>query len=594
MSIASEIQRLQTSKASIKASIRNKGVAVPDSANIDTYSTYIDQIQAGGGSDSSVPDVWEGVNFLDYDGTTIAAYGTDYILQTLNTLPTPPTHAGLTFNGWTWTVQEIKNYFTAYPKAQLFVGPKYYPSDGFTHIFIRLSEGNLSPYLNFQYRATSSSAQIDWGDGSTTALSTASSATLVSRKHTYVAPGNYEIKIKNIAGFYGYGGTSGTSLLSASRWGTSVATFRTADRVYQSCVKGVWLQNGSEAYNQSYMLQQARNCEFFISNGLTQASAALFYNDCGIRRVVINKLASASIIYNSPQIKTITIPRGDSSVGSSHFRGSAIQAVALPETITTLGTYVFQNCLSLQKVIIPSGITSIPIYTFGGCSSLSYLDLPSSITSLAANSVANCVGLGYIIFRSSSAPTAADSTVFSNLPTSCEIIVPKDQYVSYISASNYPAFSNYTYSIFATYASGVVLPPSDETFSSITWYATVDDLKSETNPITIGNGKEVYAKVVYGSAPASGLTLGVFSASSDGVVINITGYGSASQVYYKYDTTMPNVGDSVDNSWRSSTIVATAFSASAAVASGRTLYVVTLDDNNKVIKGGSVVVNWTS
>ena len=57
---------------------------------------------------------------------------------------------------------------------------------------------------------------------------------------------------------------------------------------------------------------------------------------------------------------------------------------------------------------------------------------------------------------------------------------------------------------------------------------------------------------------------------------------------------MPNVGDSVDNSWRSSTIVATAFSASAAVASGRTLYVVTLDDNNKVIKGGSVVVNWTS
>ena len=50
MSIASEITRLQTAKADIKDSIEAKGVTVPSNASIDTYDTYIDQIQTGGGA----------------------------------------------------------------------------------------------------------------------------------------------------------------------------------------------------------------------------------------------------------------------------------------------------------------------------------------------------------------------------------------------------------------------------------------------------------------------------------------------------------------------------------------------------------------
>lgn len=44
MSIASEIERLNNAKSSIKQSIINKGVNVPDVEKLDTYSTYIDQI----------------------------------------------------------------------------------------------------------------------------------------------------------------------------------------------------------------------------------------------------------------------------------------------------------------------------------------------------------------------------------------------------------------------------------------------------------------------------------------------------------------------------------------------------------------------
>lgn len=50
MSVSSEITRLNNAKTSIKSSIENKGVTVPDSAKLDTYSTYISQIQGGGGA----------------------------------------------------------------------------------------------------------------------------------------------------------------------------------------------------------------------------------------------------------------------------------------------------------------------------------------------------------------------------------------------------------------------------------------------------------------------------------------------------------------------------------------------------------------
>lgn len=49
MSIATQIQRLDTAKQEIKTSIEGKGVAVPDSATLSDYPLYIDQIESGGG-----------------------------------------------------------------------------------------------------------------------------------------------------------------------------------------------------------------------------------------------------------------------------------------------------------------------------------------------------------------------------------------------------------------------------------------------------------------------------------------------------------------------------------------------------------------
>lgn len=44
MSISSEISRIETAKQDIKTAIMAKGITVPEEATIDTYSTYVNQI----------------------------------------------------------------------------------------------------------------------------------------------------------------------------------------------------------------------------------------------------------------------------------------------------------------------------------------------------------------------------------------------------------------------------------------------------------------------------------------------------------------------------------------------------------------------
>lgn len=50
MTIASEIQRLQWAKSDMQTSIWNKWVVVPNTAKLDEYAWYIDQIQQGSSS----------------------------------------------------------------------------------------------------------------------------------------------------------------------------------------------------------------------------------------------------------------------------------------------------------------------------------------------------------------------------------------------------------------------------------------------------------------------------------------------------------------------------------------------------------------
>ena len=70
--IAENLSRIQSAKADIKTAIEAKGVTVPSSATIDTYSTYVSQI-SGGGCGIPMPSNLSAATFNDYGLLTSAA-----------------------------------------------------------------------------------------------------------------------------------------------------------------------------------------------------------------------------------------------------------------------------------------------------------------------------------------------------------------------------------------------------------------------------------------------------------------------------------------------------------------------------------------
>lgn len=199
---------------------------------------------------------------------------------------------------------------------------------------------------------------------------------------------------------------------------------------------------------------------------------------------------------NCSALTSIVIPGNISNVGAYTFANcSKITSILLSDTVTTIKNYAFQYCYSLTSLKLPSSLTTLEAYAFYGCYVLASLTIPGSITSIGNNAFYGCSGLEFIRFLRSTPPTVQNVNAFSSISVDCIIYAPALVVNLYMNGTKYPSKSTYTYVGFATYENGITLPitTSDETHT-LTWYANINDLEADTNPITLGNGNEVYAK----------------------------------------------------------------------------------------------------
>lgn len=152
--------------------------------------------------------------FFDYDGTLLYSYS-DEELDALTSLPAGRDHTeeGLIFQGWNWTLEELK---TSNRNAlnRPCVGPNLVTDDNNTYLYVRnTSTSNMNFSLYFYRRVPGSpdvtgnvDFVVDWGDGS------GNTTTTVKQKYSgYVtrslSPGNHVIKItvNNTTGDIGIG-----------------------------------------------------------------------------------------------------------------------------------------------------------------------------------------------------------------------------------------------------------------------------------------------------------------------------------------------------------------------------------------------------
>ena len=116
------------------------------------------------------------------------------------------------------------------------------------------------------------------------------------------------------------------------------------------------------------------------------------------------------VFYNCSSLTSITIPDGVTSIGSSAFSGCSIITANIPtnaisvipkSTLQTviinsgenIGSSAFSECSSLTSITIPNSVTSIGDYAFYNCSSLTSITIPDSVTSIGSSAFSGCRSL---------------------------------------------------------------------------------------------------------------------------------------------------------------------------------------------------------
>jgi hypothetical protein len=342
-----------------------------------------------------VPAPLKDVNFIDYDGTVLYSY-TLAEFAALTALPPNPSHDGLVSEGWMYTLEQAKAQ--AASDGKLYIGHLYNTTDGRTRIKIRLTEGRLSPYLGL---CINGSVTVDWGDGSAQSTITGSTFnTIVSTQHTYPSAGEYTIYIAVNSGSVRISGNANYGQLL---WANETASAtRTKNAVYMIGITE---------------LNIGDNCQIGSTPLYSAIYAKLTYPS---HEVIGTSLYGFGLGRHLPPI--LCLPYGITNLGNYAVDNNYVRTVQIPNTVTSIGNYVFQKCYAIASLIIPSSVTSIGTSCFN-----------------------ECYGLAELHFKSTTPPTVANSNAFSNLPTDCKIYVPTGKKSAYTSATNYPSSSTYSY-----------------------------------------------------------------------------------------------------------------------------------------------------
>ncbi len=131
------------------------------------------------------------------------------------------------------------------------------------------------------------------------------------------------------------------------------------------------------------------NCSGLISIIVDESNPSF----SSIEGILYNNDAT-TLIYCPITKKTVTIPNSVTSIGQRVFENcSGLTSVTIGNSVTSIGYYAFSGCYGLTSVTIPNSVTSIRERAFSGCSGLTSVTIPNSVTSIGERAFSGCSGL---------------------------------------------------------------------------------------------------------------------------------------------------------------------------------------------------------
>lgn len=191
-------------------------------------------------------------------------------------------------------------------------------------------------------------------------------------------------------------------------------------------------------------------------------------NSTGFRRVVVNVKAKSKISQMADgTIKEITEEelQGITELKTYAFaQNKLLERVAIPDTVTKTGMYIFESCTSLSDVkfsknistinnssfyicsslkefVVSDNVTQINSQAFAYCYALSKITIGEKVSSMSTQVFLNCTALKTVMIRATKPPTIQSNT-FQGVPSDCVFTVPYGSGNAYRTATNWSALAN--------------------------------------------------------------------------------------------------------------------------------------------------------
>ncbi len=176
---------------------------------------------------------------------------------------------------------------------------------------------------------------------------------------------------------------------------------------------------GNEAFSNNRFIKYVE-----LPDTITSMGTYVFVQCGELRTVKLPKYLTEvpmGVCYYSPFVYGITFPENVTTIGESAFGYTAFHSLdflpdtittiedfafshgqlfsaVVPDTVTTLGRNVFNQCYTLKTVEIGSGVTVIPEELFYWCTDLEEVTLSDSVTAIGKNAFENTPDLKTIYY----------------------------------------------------------------------------------------------------------------------------------------------------------------------------------------------------
>lgn len=141
-----------------------------------------------------------------------------------------------------------------------------------------------------------------------------------------------------------------------------------------------------------------------VSKGITEIGNSIFERCSNMTMAsfpnTLKRIGKRAFFqFSDGGLTTLQIPSSVDTIGDEAFANQSMVTVTLPETLTTLGTYLFQSADALQSVRVECA--EIPAFCFVRCKKLNQMTISKNVKKIGANIVNYCSLLDTITYEGS-------------------------------------------------------------------------------------------------------------------------------------------------------------------------------------------------